>query len=346
MTKRKKIVLGLTASFIAIAFGLMVAEVVFRSMPYRQYEFHNTSRWFKLNWLRIHAGRKSMFDYAIDEFDEQYGWMMKPNLRHQSMGDYSVNSNSGRMRGLEEADTSAINILAIGDSFTFGECVEDTCTIAAYLQAMTGGKAKVLNMGVHGWGFDQMLLRLKNEGARYKPRVVIVGCYTDDLQRNRMVFRDYAKPWFSLKNDSLVLNGVPVPPPDKTLAEFHSRFLDYAALKISYLTEDENPDCNTLLSEKILVEIIRECRRIHAVPLFFYLPQKNECIDNAPLPCILFKDVVKKENVEWIDPTDSIYTAIRHLPTPQDEFACHYSPRINKIIARRLLPSVMAAIGN
>src|SRR3979411_433104 len=53
--------------------------------------------------------------------------------------------------------TAGPPILAVGDSFTFGDEVNDGQTWPAQLQLLTG--RRVLNGGVSGYGFDQNLIR-------------------------------------------------------------------------------------------------------------------------------------------------------------------------------------------
>lgn len=64
-------------------------------------------------------------------------------------------------------------ILAVGDSCTWGEDVGDTDTWPAQLQRLTG--RRVLNGGVTGFGFDQIVLRTERQFAALdrKPWLVV-----------------------------------------------------------------------------------------------------------------------------------------------------------------------------
>ena len=64
--------------------------------------------------------------------------------------------------------------------------------------------AEVVNLGVHGYGHDQMLLRYRAEGRRYAPDLVLLGFVADDVGRNLLAFRDYAKPRFLLEGGALL----------------------------------------------------------------------------------------------------------------------------------------------
>lgn len=101
-------------------------------------------------------------------------------------------------------------ILAVGDSYTYGEEVTDADTWPAQLEALTG--RRVLNGGVSGYGFDQVVLRAEQLVARHAPSIVIVSFIADDVRRvemRRLWWRD--KPWFDFDGEGLVLRGTPVP---------------------------------------------------------------------------------------------------------------------------------------
>lgn len=102
------------------------------------------------------------------------------------------------------------SILAVGDSFTYGDEVLDEEAWPAQLQKLTG--RRVLNGGVTGYGFDQIVLRAEQLVAIHKPSIVIVSFIADDVWRTemrRMWWRD--KPWFAIEGEELMLKGVPVP---------------------------------------------------------------------------------------------------------------------------------------
>lgn len=76
---------------------------------------------------------------------------------------------------------------------------------------------EVINLGVHGYGHDQMLILLKEEGVKYEPDIVILGFMPIDMSRNLLKFRDFAKPRFILKGGKLKFTGSPVPRPEDIL---------------------------------------------------------------------------------------------------------------------------------
>ena len=157
--------------------------------------------------------------------DERQGYV--PRGGHASSG---VTIEAGGLRRTGEVLAGA-PILAVGDSFTFGDEVDDRQTWPAQLQALTG--RHVLNGGVSGYGFDQIVLRAEALAAAHKPAVIVAAFIADDIRRTEMRRLWSAdKPYFAIENGKLVLRGVPVPAradPWTTLS-FWQRTLGYSYL--------------------------------------------------------------------------------------------------------------------
>lgn len=136
-----------------------------------------------------------------------------PNPGHSGSGfgnSFHTIDADGLRFGGEVPVSSDRAILAVGNSFTYGDEVRDDETWPAQLQRLTG--RRVLNGGVTGYGLDQTVLRTEQLAARYNPSIIVLAFIADDVRRTemrRMWSRD--KPWFAIENDRLVLKGVPVP---------------------------------------------------------------------------------------------------------------------------------------
>ncbi len=234
--KAKKIVLGVAVSTCALFVVFLVLEFLLHYFPAVDNSYPNSSKWYRAKWFDSHRDGNAKFYYAIDEYHNVYGWVLKSCLQNFTVKDYSVSSDKNHFRSIEssaEEDSAKVRILVLGDSFTFGECVNDSETYPAQLQQITED-CKVMNAGVHGWGNDQMLLRLRHEGQMHNPQIVLIGCFNDNLLRNHLRFRDYAKPYFVLEADSLVLQGVPVPSPQELLSDFHLKFFDFVSSRLAF----------------------------------------------------------------------------------------------------------------
>jgi lysophospholipase L1-like esterase len=133
-----------------------------------------------------------------DEFDPELGWRLKP-------GEYTVKAPQAFMThvvsinqmGLREARTTPRNgsspvrrVVALGDSFTFGQGVDDATLFTTQLERrlnerQTAIRYEVINAGVPGYGTGQELLltrRLMDRGV--VGQVYVLNLFTNDLLDN------------------------------------------------------------------------------------------------------------------------------------------------------------------
>jgi hypothetical protein len=281
VTLRRFLARALYALALALTFE-GIARVALSSEGVRERLFTNDDPSWRLRWA-ARPRDQSGLDYVLDEWSETRGWTLKRNLKEVPFRGTLVSSNSRGVRGAREyafdKPAGVTRIVVLGDSFTFGEEVGDEETFSFHLQQLIGN-AEVLNLGVHGYGHDQMLLYLKEEGVRYRPDIVLLGFMPDDMERNVLSFRDYAKPRFGLKGGRLELLTGPIPRPEETLAAepWRSKFVDLLAMarsryewrsgKTSALTKQ--------LTWALLDEIKAAAESVGARPAFAYLPVYGE----------------------------------------------------------------------
>ena len=81
-----------------------------------------------------------------------------------------MNTNSRGIRGTTEYDyinnSGKKRIVILGDSFVFGKEVSDNEKFPYYLQQYLP-HIEVINIGVHGYGHDQILILFNEEGIKY-----------------------------------------------------------------------------------------------------------------------------------------------------------------------------------
>jgi lysophospholipase L1-like esterase len=95
--------------------------------------------------------------------------------------------NDHHMRG-GPIGAGKVRVLALGESFTFGWLLEEQDTYLARLQqhadtAFGTGQFEILNGAAGGWGTEDYVLFLEDEGDSIKPDVVLVFLGIDDTQR-------------------------------------------------------------------------------------------------------------------------------------------------------------------
>lgn len=244
---------------------------------------------WKNRWVAGQKEGKKMY-YSFDDYDATKGWKTKPNVRNLEVFKDTVkntskilNTNNRGIRGTRNFDyekpADKTRILLIGDSFTFGDEVSDDENFAHYIQTMVPN-AEVINMGVHGYGHDQILIYLKEEGIKYNPDIVMLGFISKDLRRNLLSFRDFAKPYFKLNNDKLELHNTPVPRPEKILKYnwMRLRVLDlfgFAKLR-AWQSSGKFFEKQKEIATPILEEIATTINSIGAKAIFTFLPEGDE----------------------------------------------------------------------
>ncbi len=106
--------------------------------------------------------------------------------------DITITTNSHGLRDAEhsyEKPNGTLRILGLGDSFQFGVGVQSNQTYLKLLERelqQKGFHAEVINAGVLGYGTRQELQYFKDEGRRYKPEIVILSFYQNDLLDNML----------------------------------------------------------------------------------------------------------------------------------------------------------------
>ena len=229
--------------------------------------------------------------YKFDLYDPSKGWKLKPSLRDvEIFRNKILNTNSKGFRGKKEfpyiKNKEMLRILILGDSFTFGDEVSDDETYSYYLQEMLP-HAEVINLGVHGYGHDQMLILLNEEGVKYEPDIIILGFLPVDMPRNLLQFRDFAKPRFVLKRDELKLTGTPVPHPEDIIQWDWTRpkIFDMVSLMHYKIRESLGLYKKEMeaVTTAILTDMIELIASIHAIPILAYLPAGGEISERSAM---------------------------------------------------------------
>ncbi|GAK53573.1 hypothetical protein U14_04839 [Candidatus Moduliflexus flocculans] len=144
-------------------------------------------------------------------YDATSGWIPRTGSLSLWGKTVTILENGVRSNGLSSTNIpDAPRILAVGDSYTFGDMVEDHETWPAVLEQRSG--IRVINGGVFGFGVDQAFLRAKILLDVYQPNTLIFSLIPDDIYRAELSVRvGTNKPYFEIDNGKLVLRNSPVP---------------------------------------------------------------------------------------------------------------------------------------
>lgn len=161
-------------------------------------------RWFILNHIRFE-------DQLYFEFDNELGWTAKPGSYDSETGMVTITPDRFRETAPPGIYSQSNIILAVGDSYTFGNYAADDETWPYYLAEMLN--ARVVNAGVSGYGLDQSVLRLSRVIHKIEPDLVILSLIYDDIPRSELSRRVHSKPYFRLVDGDLRVFNQPVPQP-------------------------------------------------------------------------------------------------------------------------------------
>lgn len=123
--------------------------------------------------------------------DEKTVFAMVPNFKGRQIGigtDVSVETNSNGLRDREfsyKKPSRAYRILALGDSWTFGNGVEEWEAYPKVLERLLNQRYpesewEVINTGVSQYGTFNELAFLKKEGVKYNPDLIILGFFPEN----------------------------------------------------------------------------------------------------------------------------------------------------------------------
>lgn len=250
----------------------------------------NSDAAWRVFWYLRRTGDRPLLE-GFARHDERRGWRLKPNLSRIAMPDgNTLSTNSIGLRGRAELavpkPAGTRRVLLFGDSFTFGEEVSDEETYAHRLGLFLPG-VEVANLGVNGYGHDQMWLALREEGLRLQPDAVVLCYVTDDAHRNLLTFRSYAKPRFVARDGALALDGVPVPSPDVMARRiaWGPRFFDLVAMSLDGLRWRSGGEERAYgVTFRILTAFFEDVRKAGAEPYLLDAPIVSELESLDPTP--------------------------------------------------------------
>ncbi len=198
-------------NLIVLAALFLVAEGLFRVVGYTFIQKDKAFRW--LNYPR-HMNANVFEGQAYPAIvDPVLGFVPKPGAFVTWSGvTVSIGANGVRGNGQPSPVRSRPLVLAIGDSFTYGDQVADNQTWPADLERRL--KTPVINAGVFGYGIGQSYLRAGQLTDILKPDLLLFGIIPEDVKRVELSTRmGAAKPVYDVQGERLTLQ-----PPDQAQA--------------------------------------------------------------------------------------------------------------------------------
>lgn len=151
------------------------------------------------------------------EYDSDLGWIAKPNV---VLPDFwkkgvGVRTNDQRFRATAHVPAAVpsgrIRVICSGDSFTFGDGVDNPLTWCQQL-ASRDARFDPVNLGQGGYGSDQAYLRFLRDGQGLQYQAHVFAFIDDDFRRMQSdTFIGFGKPVLTLQGGVLTTGNVPVP---------------------------------------------------------------------------------------------------------------------------------------
>lgn len=302
------------------------------------------------------------------EYHPSLGWFHQKNKKSKldkNELQIPLTTNSLGLRGgreyLKPKPAGVRRYYAVGDSFTFGFGVTDSEVYTRQMETIDM-EAEVLNLGVAGYGVDQIYLLLKEFGFSYAPDIVFIAVYPEDFWRATRAFNDagFGKPYFFMQNDgTLTLKQVPVPTeknfsvpqfPVFQSPSFTDELLAWSriytlgkktALSVKKRLGKEDPESSPewYLGRKILSQTVELVRSNGAVPVLVIVPPRRWITGTAePIEESMLR-FARREGIRSVDLTPvfkkaSAETGVDDYYIPDD---FHWTAKGHRLVAEVLL---------
>jgi hypothetical protein len=145
------------------------------------------------------------------ELHPTLGYVPRPNFASNDNHwgkQVSIDADGMRRNGTGPTPAGDLVVASVGDSFTFGDEVDDDESWPAQLERELAKPVK--NGGVFGYSLTQAVLRAEAMTEMFRIDELVVSFIPDDLNRCEFSKRYTPQPWFDLEGDGIVLRNVPI----------------------------------------------------------------------------------------------------------------------------------------
>jgi len=267
--------------------------------------------------------------------DPYFGWTAVKN---------STETNSQGFRDSKEfsvvdTDRAIGRVMILGDSFVYGAGSSPDETVPHLLQVQLNGKYEVFNVGVPGWGIDQMYLAYTRYKDTIKPHIVILAFIDDDVSRVLEAYRvneGMTKPSFRVYGGELVMRTASDGYSVAMNTMMNSSVFLSLVIREALLALDARPVVYTMFKK-----IEQEAQRRNEAFVVLRIPCKEQAglVGRSVWYLKGWQSVVHELGTEYLDPLEDM----RQIPNWNREFYIedgHLSPAGNRYLARYLYQNV------
>ncbi len=207
------------ATLLSLLFTLLLLEGLVRiyyAMDDRLPPYPDPGLRDERKWAAEHIAAGEPIVNGLAGYDAMLGWREPGELEEW------LERKSWNPPPVPFEDDGIERTLFLGDSFTAGLYVEPHQAFAYRFGEVHQPHGRSLNLGVSGYGLDQMLLLYEVTGVVLHADTVVLGLYLGGFERALSGFTYYAKPRFTrnLENGILELIGQPVLTPQSLYDQY------------------------------------------------------------------------------------------------------------------------------
>ncbi len=275
-----------------------------------------------------------------------------PERVHPLLGWSQENITKNNPLGLQENTLERLKtvspILFYGDSFLKG-LADKEFQIPEYMNEKIG-RVNVADLGVGGYGMDQIYLMFKETYPQAANPTVIVGILAnDDLDRVALSIRTSQKPYFRFdKMGPLRLTGIPIEKDQEKYFRNYSlsiRSYLFALLKQKYFNADSKMELKKKMNFKLLESFKRETDT-KKTPLLFVLFYGQKSLTQVDWQEEFLKNTMTQLGLHYIDTKKLLlqYAAEKHLEVSSFYVMenGHHNNLGNRIIAEGIIDYLKA----
>lgn len=331
----------------ALLFSLALLELTVRlllSVPeVRRPLVHGVGpRSSELGWLYAPAEENPHL-----RWDAQRGWVNQPGARQEWGWTVTVAPSGAREPApAREREPGALRVAVLGDSFAFGSDMGDAQVFPALLAATPG--LDVVNLGVPGYDYGQMLLHYELEAGAWRPTHVLIGMVDVLIERSLADFFVYVRPMIPAERGLFEPENTPVPAPDVLRARWTARSHAWTLLQAARWSAQHNTRAHRVQqearSEALLRHLVDAVRAEGQTPWLVALPMAHEAALSEAQAAELAQTRAERRWMEALctDPavwcTDGIDARFRaaHQQGATIAHAAHWSELGHRLVADAL----------
>ncbi len=373
MTASRRFALTVASSLLSILAVFSIGEIAIRLLVARTVEGQALGGlalapkdWVGLRSHMSEIWKKGSGDLAYLVYDSQLGWKIGPN-RRSANGLYMSGPEGIRATRIGEsfANLPPKRLVAVlGDSYAFGEEVENHNTFPSRLEEILGPEYRVLNFGVPGYGVDQIYLRYVHDVLSWNPDIVLFSFVSHDLLRTMSVYTflafpqwemPFSKPRFLITPQGLRPMNVPTASPDQMLAKAQVFDLPFIEHDIGYKqiywrrefqyfpylfryfvprvdrwlapSPNEREESILAVNKAILSAFLKRANEARSLPVVVYLPTRDDFAKDLTRG----RKFIQQAGVDYLDPLACLSSV-----DASERFTSknpHYTPQANAAVA-------------